>query len=61
MASGQRWNRIIVAFLMLSLALVSACSEKASQEKVTERVLKQATGKNVDVKVQGNKIQIEDQ
>ena len=60
MASGQRWDGIMVALLMMSLVLVSACSEKTSQEKMTERVLQQATGKDVDVKVQGNKIQIED-
>ncbi len=50
----------MVAFLTLSLFLVNACSEKTSREKMTEKILKQATGKDVDVKVQGSKIQIEE-
>jgi len=60
MVSEQRWIGIMVAFLTLSLFLVNACSEKSSQEKMTERILKQATGKDVDVKIQGGKIQIEE-
>jgi hypothetical protein len=60
MLSEKRWIGIAVALLVLSLFFVNACSEKSSQEKMTERVLKQATGKDVDVKVQGDKIQIEE-
>lgn len=50
----------MVALLTLSLFLVNACSEKSSQEKMIEGTLKQATGKDVDVKMQGGKIQIEE-
>jgi hypothetical protein len=52
---------IILVILPLTLFLVSACSDKNSQEKMTEKVLKQATGKDVDVKVQGGNIQIQEQ
>jgi hypothetical protein len=60
MISEKRWIVIMVFFLTLSLFLVSACSEKSSQEKMAEKALKQATGKEVDVKMQGGKIQIEE-
>ena len=59
MVSEKRWIGIMVAILALSLFLGSACSEKSSQEKIAEKALKQATGKDVDVKMQGGKIQIE--
>ena len=57
MVSEKRWIGIMVAFLTLSLLLVNACSEKSSQEKMAEKILKQATGKDVDVKIQGDKVQ----
>ena len=60
MVSEKRWIGIMGAFLTLSLFLVNACSEKSSQEKMAEKILKQATGKDVDVKMQGGKIQIEE-
>ena len=60
MISEKRWIVIMVFFLTLSLFLVTACSEKSSQEKMAEKALKQATGKDVDVKMQGGKIQIEE-
>lgn len=60
MISEKRWIGIMVALLTLSLFLVNACSEKSSQEKMIEGTLKQATGKDVDVKMQGGKIQIEE-
>ena len=60
MVSEKRWIGIRVAFITLSLFLVNACSEKSTQEKMTEQILKQATGKDVDVKIQGGKIQIEE-
>ncbi len=60
MVSEKRWIGIMVAFLTLSVFLVNACSEKSTQEKMTEQILKQATGKDVDVKMQGGKIQIEE-
>jgi hypothetical protein len=60
MISEKRWIGIMVTLLTLSLFLVNACSEKSSQEKMIEGTLKQATGKDVDVKMQGGKIQIEE-
>jgi hypothetical protein len=59
MASERRCIWIIMVFLTLSLLLFNGCSEKSSQEMMTEKALKQATGKDVDVKMQGDKIQIE--
>jgi hypothetical protein len=60
MVSEKRWIGIMVAILALSLFLGSACSEKSSQEKMAEKVLKHATGKEVDIKMQGGNIQIEE-
>jgi hypothetical protein len=60
MVSEKRSIGIMAAILTLSLFLVSACSEKSSQEKMTEKILKQGTGKDVDVKIQGDKVQIEE-
>lgn len=57
MVSEKRWIGIMVAFLTLSLFLVNACSEKSSQEKMAEGILKHATGKDADVKMQGDKVQ----
>jgi hypothetical protein len=59
MESEKRWIGLMVSFLTLSLFLVNACSEKSSEEKITEKILKHATGKDVDVKMQGDKVQIE--
>jgi len=58
--SEKRWVGIMVAIIALSLFLGSACSEKSSQEKMAEKALKHATGKDVDIKMQGGKIQIEE-
>jgi hypothetical protein len=60
MRSKARWIGIITAFLALSLFLICGCSEKSSQERMVEKALKEATGKEVDVNMQGGKIQIED-
>jgi hypothetical protein len=59
MVSEKRWIEILAAFLTMSLFLVIGCSEKSTQEKMTEKALKLATGKDVDVKIQGDKVQIE--
>jgi hypothetical protein len=58
--SEKRWIGIMVALLTLSLLLVNGCSEKKVQEKMTENALKRATGKDVDVKVEGGKVRIEE-
>ncbi|RPH82475.1 MAG: hypothetical protein EHM75_13140 [Desulfobacteraceae bacterium] len=60
MVPEKRWIEIMVAFLTLSLLLFNACSDKSTQEKMFEKTLKQATGKDVDVKMQGGKIQFEE-
>ena len=59
MVSEKRLIGIMVAILTLSLILVTACSQKNSEEKMAEKALKLATGKDVDVKIQGGKVQIE--
>jgi hypothetical protein len=60
MGSEKRWIGIVAALFTLNLLLVYGCSEKTAQEKMTEQVLKQATGKDVDVKMDGGKIRIAD-
>ncbi len=60
MVPEKRWIEIMAAFLTLSLFLFNACSDKSTQEKMFEKTLKQATGKDVEVKMQGGKIQIEE-
>lgn len=60
MVSDKRWIGMVVALLTLSLFLVYGCSEKSIQEKMTEQVLEKAGGKDVDVKIDGGKIQIAD-
>ena len=47
-----------MSILTLSLFLVSACSDKNSQEKMAEKALQQAIGKDVNVNIQGGNIQI---
>jgi len=60
MVAEKRWIGIMVTILTLSLCLVYACSEKSTQEKMVENTLKQATGQDVDVKMQEGNIQIEE-
>jgi hypothetical protein len=60
MVSEKIWIGIMVALLTLNLFLMYGCSEKSDQEKMTEQALKQSTGKDVDVKMQGDKIEIKD-
>ena len=60
MLSKKRWIGIMVALLTLSVFFVNGCSEKSTQEKMTEQALKQATGKDVDVKIQDGKIQFKE-
>jgi hypothetical protein len=60
MVSEKRWIGIMVAMFSLCLFVMNGCSEKSTQEKMTEKALKHATGKDVDVKMQGGKIQIEE-
>jgi hypothetical protein len=60
MISTRKWIGIMVAMFALNLFLFNGCSEKNAQEKMAEQVLKQTTGKDVHVKMQGDKIQIAD-
>jgi len=60
MVTEKRGIGIMAALLTLSLCLFNACSEKSTQEKMVENTLKQATGKDVDVKMEGGNIQIEE-
>jgi hypothetical protein len=57
MVSERRWIGIMVAMLTVSLFLMNACSQKSAEEKMAESALKLATGKDVDVKIQGDKAQ----
>jgi hypothetical protein len=57
MVSEKRWMGIMVAIFTLCLFLMNGCSEKSAQEKMAEKALKLATGKDVDVKIQGDKAQ----
>ena len=59
MVSEKRWIGIMVAIITLSLFLMNGCSQESPEEKMAERALKLATGKDVDVKIQGDKVQIE--
>jgi hypothetical protein len=59
MVSGKRLIGTVVAIFTLGLFLMSACSEKSSQEKMAEKILKQSTGKDANVKINGDKVQID--
>jgi hypothetical protein len=59
MVSEKRWIGIMVVVFILSLFLMNACSEKSSQEKMAETILKHSTGKDANVKIQGDKVQID--
>ena len=61
--SSKSWLRIALAILVVGLFLTNACGRKKSEEqvaeKITEKLLKKATGDDVDVKVKGDKIEFE--
>ena len=59
MLSEKRWIGIMVAIITLSLFLMNGCSQESPEEKMAEKALKLATGKDVDVKIQGDKVRIE--
>ena len=59
MLSEKRWIGIMVAIITLSLFLMNGCSQESPEEKMAEKALKLATGKDVDVKIPGDKVQIE--
>jgi hypothetical protein len=60
--SAKDWIRIMVSISAVSALLLGGCNQKSEErtaEKVTEKMLKATTGKEVDVKIQGKNIQIE--
>jgi hypothetical protein len=50
----------MAVLFLFSLILVFGCNQKKTQEKMTEKVLEKATGKDVDVNIDKGKIQIAD-
>ena len=56
---------ILAAVLVLGLFLMAGCSGKTSEEQMaedmTKRIIKETTGKDVDVKMQGGKIEFKGQ
>jgi hypothetical protein len=59
MVSDKRWVGIMMAMLALSALLINACSQKSTEERMAEKVLKSTTGKDAQVKIQEGKIKIE--
>jgi hypothetical protein len=59
------WIGTVTAFVTLGLLLTAGCSGKSSEEKMAEdmarKMIKQNTGKDVDVKMQGGKIEFKGQ
>jgi hypothetical protein len=64
MVSEKRWIGIMAAILTLSLLLMNGCGEKKSDEKlaedITRKIIKESTGKDVDVKMQKGKIEFKE-
>ena len=60
MVSKKGWIGIMAVLLTLSLLLVNGCSQKSAEEKMTEKALKLATGKDVNVKMEEGKVQFEE-
>jgi hypothetical protein len=64
MMSAKGWIRIMVTILALSTLLLNGCGKKSEErmaEEMTKKIIKQSTGKDVDVKMKGNNIKIEGQ
>jgi hypothetical protein len=64
MASKRRWIGLLAVIPMLSVFLIIGCSDKKSEEKLaedmTKKFLKEATGKDIDVKMQKGKVEIDE-
>ncbi|HPI73330.1 MAG TPA: hypothetical protein PLZ01_07980, partial [bacterium] len=58
MSSAKRTVGILVAVLMLSLLMTAGCGKKSSEEKLMERALEMGGGKDVDVKLRGEKVTV---
>jgi hypothetical protein len=62
MMSAKDWGRIMVSILIVSAMMFSGCGKKSEErisEEMTEKMLKETTGKDVDVNIQGKNIKIE--
>jgi hypothetical protein len=63
MAPKKNWTVIMVAALACSLLVLTGCGGKKADEKtaekMAEKVIKETTGKDVDVKVEEGKIEFE--
>jgi hypothetical protein len=61
MGINKRRIGILAAVLVVGLFLMAGCSGKSSDEQMAEdmarKMIKQTTGKDVDVKMQGGKIE----
>lgn len=64
MGSEKGWTGVMMSILTLSLLLMPGCGEKKSDEKLgedlTRKFIKESTGKDVDVKIQKGKIELEE-
>jgi hypothetical protein len=61
--SGKGWIRIIVTILALCALMLNGCGKKSDEkmaEEMAEKMLKQATGKETKVDIQGDNVRIED-
>jgi len=53
------WVRFMMAVLALALFLMNGCSGKKSEEQIAEKIIKESTGKDAEVKMREGKIEIE--
>ncbi len=58
MNAAKRTVGILVAVLMLGLVMAAGCGKKSSEEKLMERALEMGGGKDVDVKLRGEKVTV---
>lgn len=64
MMSARGWFRTVVCILAVSALLLGGCGKKSEErmaEEQMEDMLKEATGKDVDVNIQGKDVTIEGQ
>ncbi|MGA9365692.1 MAG: hypothetical protein WBW16_15125 [Bacteroidota bacterium] len=59
MLSKKSLIRLMVAVLALAPFLMSSCSGKKSEEQIAEKIIKESTGKDAEVKMREGKIEIE--
>jgi hypothetical protein len=59
MVFKNSWVRFMMAVLALALFLMNGCSGKKSEEQIAEKIIKESTGKDAEVKMREGKIEIE--